>query len=71
MNLPGLFQPGDGDGPVTSDDLLIGMIRNGWVTPGWAGNADIPVTNSSKFSAIVDEVNTNGGPGAGSTPVLA
>jgi len=71
MNFSGLFQPGDDGGPVTSDDLLIAMIHNGWVTPGWPGNADTPVTNLIKFSAILDDVNTNGGPGAGFTPVSA
>jgi hypothetical protein len=71
MNFSGLFQPGDDGGPVTSDDLLIAMIHNGWVTPGWPGNADTPVTNLIKFSAILDDVNTNGGPGAGFTPVPA
>jgi hypothetical protein len=71
MTFSGLFQPGDDGGPVTSDDMLIGMIHNGWVTPGFPGQADIPATFLVKFSAILDDVNTNGGPGAGFTPVPA
>jgi hypothetical protein len=71
MNFSGLFQPGDDGGPVTSDDLLIGMIHNGWVIPGWPGNADIPVTSLIKFGTILDDVNANGGPGAGFRPVPA
>lgn len=72
MSMHGLFQPGDDGGPVTSDDLLIGMIRNGEVIQML--NLPLPnkpITFSIKLSAILDDANANGGPGAGFTPVPA
>lgn len=71
MAMSGLFQPGDDGGPVTSDGLLVGMIIGGWVIPGWPLMADMPKTNMTKFSAILDDVNATGGPGAGFTPIPA
>lgn len=62
MTMSGLFQPGDDSGPATSGHLLVGMIRDGWIIPGWPGLADMPKTHLTKFSAILDGVNTNGGP---------
>jgi hypothetical protein len=72
MSMHGLFQPGDDGGPVTSDDLLIGMIRNGEVI--YIPNLLLPnkqITFSIKISTILDDVNANGGPGAGFTPIPA
>ncbi len=68
----GNYQPGDNGGPVTSNGLLVGMIWNGIylhmfdvpVAPGWS-------TGIVKFSAILDDVNSTGGPGAGFTPISA
>jgi len=71
MTMSGLFQPGDDGGPATADNLLVGMIRDGWIISGWPGMADMPKTHLTKFSAILDDVNTTGGPGAGFTPVPA
>jgi hypothetical protein len=68
MSRSGPFQPGDDGGPVTSDDLLVAIVRGGKVlTP-----QELPpfaVTNLVKFSAILADVNGNGGPGAGFAPV--
>jgi hypothetical protein len=70
FKLHALFQPGDDGGPVTSDDLLIGMIRNGFAVPGdLQGNPPVIVTRCTLFSAIIDDVNAKGGPGAGFTPI--
>ena len=72
MSMSGLFQPGDDGGPVTSDNLLIGMIRGGTFVPGdLLGAPSHNFTDLTKFSAILDDVNTTGGPGAGFTPVPA
>lgn len=72
MSMPGLFQPGDDGGPVTSDNLLIGMIRGGMFAPGdLLGMPSYNFLTLTAFSAILDDVNTTGGPGAGFTPVPA
>ncbi|ORW10711.1 hypothetical protein AWC16_13305 [Mycolicibacter longobardus] len=58
------WQPGDDGAPVTVDDLLVGMVRNGSV-PG------APLTQQGSgivlFQAILDDVNAKGGPGSGFT----
>lgn len=72
MSMHGLFQPGDDGGPVTSDDQLIGMIRNGEVI--YMLNLPLPnkpVTYSIKIGTILDDVTADGGPGAGFTPIPA
>lgn len=70
MSVP--FQPGDDGAPVTSDNLLIGMITGGMFVPGdLLGAPSHQFTFLTKFSAILDDVNTTGGPGAGFTPVPA
>lgn len=66
------YQPGDNGAPVASGGLLVGMIFAGvyfpwpgpFITQGWD-------TILVKFSAILDDVNANGGPGAGFVPVPA
>jgi len=66
----GPFQPGDDGGPVTADGLLVGLVFRGFVIPGdLLGNLPIPETDMVKFSKILDDVNANGGPGAGFTPI--
>jgi hypothetical protein len=66
------FQPGDDGGPVTSDNLLIGMIISGMFVPGdLLGAPSYQFANLTKFSAILDDVNTKGGPGAGFSPTPA
>jgi hypothetical protein len=68
------WQPGDDGVPVTVDGQLVGMTRKGYIftVPGTVvfpgGNAKISVVF---FSAILDDVNANGGPGAGFDPVPA
>ncbi|WP_067971031.1 chymotrypsin family serine protease [Mycolicibacter icosiumassiliensis] len=62
-----VFQPGDAGRPVTTDDLLFGMAYRGWIATG--GFRLIPESNLILFSAILDDVNAKGGPGAGFSPV--
>jgi hypothetical protein len=65
-----LFQPGDDGGPITSNDRLIGVVFGGLNTPGdLQGLAPSHFTNFTKFSAILNDVNAKGGPGAGFSPV--
>lgn len=69
-------QPGDNGGPVTSNGLLVGLITSGTFLPGIAPG-DVPslpprqFTHMTKFSAILDDVNASGGPGAGFAPIPA
>jgi hypothetical protein len=67
------FQPGDEGRPVTADNLLIGVARDGWVTHGdpLYGGGGMPESHLTLFSAILADVNAKGGPGAGVSPVPA
>jgi hypothetical protein len=68
------FQPGDEGRPVTFDNLLIGIARSGWTTlPGFAfpGRGNTPESFLNLFSAIMDDVNSKGGPGAGFSSIPA
>jgi hypothetical protein len=69
-NLTAEAQPGDDGGPVTSNDLLIGMIVQGYEQPGARGGM-FPETLMLLFSAILADLDATGGPGAGFTPVPA
>lgn len=73
MPMPGgNYAPGDNGGPVTSDGLLVGLIFSGIYLDMW--NLPFPSgwrTNSVKFSRILDDINSTGGPGAGFTPIPA
>lgn len=71
MSMPGLFQPGDDGGPVTSDNLLIAMIIGGKFLPANLHGGPYQFTHLVKFSAILGDVNAKGGPGAGFAPVRA
>jgi hypothetical protein len=64
-----LWLPGDDGGPIVTDGLLIAMMTGGWVIPGFPGMADLPETHTTLFAAILDDVNTTGGPGAGFVPI--
>jgi hypothetical protein len=65
-----LFQPGDDGGPITSNDQLIGVVFGGLNAPGdLQGSASHSFTDFTKFSAILNDVNAKGGPGAGFTPI--
>jgi hypothetical protein len=65
-------QPGDDGGPVTSNDLLIGMILEGYDhLGGQVEDAPWPATRVLLFSAILADLDATGGPGAGFTPVPA
>ncbi|UVO11060.1 S1 family peptidase [Mycobacterium sp. SVM_VP21] len=72
----GTYQPGDNGGPVTSNDLLLGMVTGGLFLPGIAPG-DVPsspphqFTHMTKFSAILDDVNSSGAPGSGFIPIPA
>jgi hypothetical protein len=64
------FQPGDAGRPVTSDDLLIGLVVDGFTVPGdTLGNLPLPDTQLILFSAILGDVNAKGGLGAGFSPI--
>jgi hypothetical protein len=65
------FQPGDEGRPVTADNLLIGIAYRGWVTTPdlLYGGGNKPESFLVLFSAIRDDVNAKGGPGAGFTPI--
>jgi hypothetical protein len=65
------FQPGDDGGPVTSSDLLIGLVYGGKTVAGDRGIPQIDFTDYTKFSAILNDVDAKGGPGAGFSPLPA
>ena len=71
MAMPrGNYQPGDNGGPVTSDGLLVGLIASGIFVPGdLQGAPSHQSTYLVKFSRILDDVNSTGGPGAGFSPI--
>lgn len=56
------WQPGDDGAPVTVDNLLIGMIRDGSMPVAPLSQPGVGVV---PFGAILDDVNAKGGPGAG------
>jgi hypothetical protein len=63
------WQPGDEGAPVTVEGQLVGMTRHGrtrLLLPVPAVITNIALT---LFSAILDDANTKGGPGAGFTPI--
>ena len=66
-----LFQPGNDGGPVTSNELLIGLVYGGNSAPANRGIPEVDFTQYTKFSAILNDVNAKGGPGAGFTPIPA
>jgi hypothetical protein len=71
-SMPAPFQPGDDGRPVTAEGLLIGLTYEGYVLPAdLRGNPAHPETHVVKFSAILADVNTKGGPGAGFSPIPA
>jgi hypothetical protein len=64
-----VFQPGNDGGPITSDDLLIGLVQNGNTVNADPTIPRVDFTHYTKFSAIVDDINAKGGPGAGFSPI--
>jgi hypothetical protein len=67
------WQPGDDGAPVTVDGQLVGMTRKGYTNyldpiPITGMRANIGFT---LFSAIMNDVNAKGVPGAGFTPIPA
>lgn len=68
--MPAPFQPGDDGAPVTSDDLLIGLVHRGFILPGYdILTYPIAETKMILFSAILNDLNAKGGPGVGFTPI--
>lgn len=66
------FQPGDDGAPVTSNGLLIGVVFGGmFVPPDLQGSPPHDFTHFVLFSAIMNDVNAKGGPGAGFSPIPA
>jgi hypothetical protein len=68
MSLKTPWQPDDDGAPVTANDLLVGMIRD-----GRAMSLNVIPTRPLVvvFSAILNDVNAKGGPGAGFSPIPA
>lgn len=62
----GWWQPDDDGAPITANDLLVGMIRDGSIP---AVGLLHPRPEIVLFSAILTDVNAKGGPGAGFTPI--
>lgn len=62
------WNPDDDGAPVAANDLLVGMIRDGRAT-----SLNVIPTRPLVvlMSAILDDVNTKGGPGAAFTPIPA
>ena len=56
------WQPGDDGAPVTVDDLIVGMVRDGSVPVEPLAQPGVGIV---LFRAILDDVNAKGGPGAG------
>jgi hypothetical protein len=69
------YQSGDDGGPVTSGGLLVGMIYNGFSTiatgPFIVGHPAQSEIRVHYISAIINDVNAKGGPGAGFAPIPA
>ncbi|WP_293052349.1 serine protease [Mycobacterium sp.] len=63
------WQPGDDGAPLTVDDQLVGMTREGFTIVAGVVPKVITHVTLTLFSAILDDVNSNGGPGAGFTPI--
>ena len=66
-----VFQPGNDGGPITSNDLLIGVVIGGKTVQADRGIPQIDFTDYTKFSAILNDVNAKGGPGTGFSPTPA
>jgi hypothetical protein len=66
-----VFQPGNDGAPVTSDDLLIGLVQNGQTVNADPTIPRVDFTHYTKFSAVLGDVNAKGVPGAGFTPTPA
>lgn len=67
----GHFEPGDEGAPVTVDGRLVGLIRHGrtftdFVVPGQDSHIGFTL-----ISAVINDLNAKGGPGAGFSPIPA
>ena len=67
----GHWQPGDEGAPVTVNGQLAGMARHGrtftdFVVPGQDSHIGFTL-----ISAVLNDLNAKGGPGAGFTPIPA
>lgn len=51
------------------DGLLVGMVYAGGMTLGTKYSLPRPLTYLTKFTAILDDVNANEGPGSGFVPI--
>ncbi|ORW98280.1 protease [Mycolicibacter terrae] len=56
------WQPGDDGSPITIDNLLIGMVRDGSVPVAPLDQSGPGIVT---FKEILDDINAKGGPGAG------
>jgi hypothetical protein len=70
-NVPA-WQPGDDGAPVTVNGQLVGMTRKGSTIAILGPIPDMSThIGFTLFSAILNDVNARGGPGAGFTPISA
>lgn len=63
------WQPGDDGAPITADNQLVGLSRKGLTFHDFYNPRFITHVTFTLFSAILNDVNAKGGPGAGFTPI--
>jgi len=64
----GHYQPGDQGAPVTAEGQLVGMVRHGTTLYDVFRGADSRI-GFTFISAVLGDLNSKGGPGAGFTPI--
>lgn len=69
VSMFGQFEAGDVGAPVTMDGHLAGLVYGGSIVLQGRYSPPIPITFLTKFSAILADVNANGGPGSGFVPI--
>ncbi len=65
------WQSGNAGSPVTIDGLLVGLLYDGILLPPVRFSGPGSNVRMVKFSAVLNDVNAKGGPGAGFTPIPA
>jgi len=65
------WQPGNYGAPVTVNDQLVGLTQNGANIVETALLRVVTHINVTLFSAIINDMNAKGGPGAGFSPIPA
>jgi hypothetical protein len=67
----GHFETGDQGAPVTVDGQLVGLVRNGRLSVDYVVPGQDSRIGFTLISAVLNDVNAKGGPGAGFTPIPA